>query len=132
MEQLVVRSYGKRDIIDITKLVEGVLERNSYIDGLCHLFTPHTTCAVTTADLDPGTEQDYASASEALLGGVKFNHPHNPEHFLAHYLGAIVGPSLILPSSHGEFLLGEWQRVVLLEFDGPKDRKINISFISEK
>ena len=131
MQKLTVQSFEKRDIIDITKLIQSQIEENKFKNGLCHLFTPHTTCAVTTADLDPGTDQDYALASSEILSGIKFNHPHNPEHFYAHYLATITGPSLTIPVQNGELALGEWQRIVLLEFDGPKDRDILVSFAQE-
>lgn len=129
MEKISVRSYEKYDVVDITKLTQSFLEQNSFTDGLLYLFTPHTTCAVTTADLDPGTDEDYAAAATSLLVGMKFNHPHNPEHFPSHFLGATVGPSLTVPIERGELVLGEWQRIVLWEFDGPKDREVLVNFI---
>lgn len=131
MDKLQLHSNDKKDIIDITKLLQDVLERNGTQEGFCHIFTPHTTCAVSTADLDPGTAQDYGLAADSLLKGITFNHPHNPEHFPAHFLATMIGPSLSIPIERGEFILGEWQRIVLLEFDGPKNRQILIAFTPE-
>jgi secondary thiamine-phosphate synthase enzyme len=131
VDKLSVRSYEKYGIVDITDLAKSLLERTAFTDGICYFFTPHSTCAVTTADLDPGTDADYALAATSLFQGITFNHPHNPEHFPAHFLGAAVGPSLAVPVKQGDFQLGEWQRMVLWEFDGPKERTIHVNFIPE-
>ena len=132
MDKLELHSNDHHDIIDITKLLEDLIQRNNYQNGHLQIFTPHSTCAVSTADLDPGTAQDYGLAADSLLKGVTFNHPHNPEHFPAHFLATVIGPSLSLPIVQGELTLGEWQCVVLIEFDGPKNRTVTVSFIAEQ
>ena len=99
---------------------------------MCHLFLLHTTAALTTADLDPGTDLDLLDALDALVPKLKYRHPHDPAHVPDHILSALVGTSVSVPVKGGEALLGEWQRIVLIDFDGPRTRKIAISFMPEK
>lgn len=94
-----------------------------------HLFLLHTTAALTTADLDPGTDLDMLDAFEEMVPKLKYRHPHDPEHVPDHILSAMIGTSLLVPVENGELVLGTWQRVVLMEFDGPRERQVHMSFV---
>lgn len=116
-------------MIDITDNVDEILEKSfEKKDGLCQLFLTHTTAALTTADLDPGAEEDMLDALEKLIPELSYRHPHNPAHMPDHILSLLIGASLTIPIQSGRLLLGSWQRVVLLEFDGPREREVVISF----
>lgn len=104
------------------------MEKSGVKDGLVHLFLAHTTAALTTANLDPGTDLDMLDAYGAIIPKMNYRHPHDPAHAGDHILSSLIGTSLTLPLKSGEIVLGTWQRVVLLEFDGPRDRRIVISF----
>ena len=127
-----VSTKSKREIVDLTELCRKELPNAKKADGVCHLFLLHTTAALTTADLDPGTDLDLLDALDALVPKLKYRHPHDPAHVPDHILSALVGTSVSVPVKGGEALLGEWQRIVLIEFDGPRTRKIAISFMPEK
>jgi len=124
---LIVQTKKKKEIIDITDLVNEKVQQKNTIHGFCMLFVKHTTAALTTADLDPGTDLDMLDAFEKLIPKLKYRHPHNPSHVPDHILSSIIGPSLIIPIINGELDLGTWQRVVLIELDGPRERKIILS-----
>ncbi|MER3407049.1 MAG: hypothetical protein C4278_01315, partial [Patescibacteria group bacterium] len=113
----------------ITEEINKFLEKQEIKSGLVFLFALHTTCALTTADLDPGTDLDYLDAFENLTPKLKYRHPHNPEHFPDHFLSSLVGISLLLPFENKNLFLGTWQRVILIEFDGPREREIFIKTI---
>ena len=127
-----VSTKSKREIVDLTELCRKELPNAKKADGVCHLFLLHTTAALTTADLDPGTDLDLLDALDALVPKLKYRHPHDPAHVPDHILSALVGTSVSVPVKGGEALLGEWQRIVLIEFDGRRRRKIAISFMPEK
>lgn len=93
---------------------------------ICNLFLTHTTAALTTADLDPGTDLDMLDAFEAIVPKLKYRHPHDPSHVSDHILSSVIGTSLTIPVKEGKLVLGTWQRVVLVEFDGPKQRELII------
>lgn len=119
----------EKEIIDITDDINELLKKQESENGLVYLFTLHTTCALATADLDPGFEKDYLNAFEAIKPKVKFIHPHNPEHFSDHFLSSLIGNFLLLPFENKKLILGTWQRVVLIEFNGPRERNIYIRFL---
>ena len=98
-------------------------------NGLVNVFVKHTTCAVTIADLDPGTDQDYLDAFEAMTPQRQWGHPHDPAHFPDHLWSAAVGPSLTIPFQNGKLQLGNWQSIVLIELDGPRQREIVITVV---
>jgi secondary thiamine-phosphate synthase enzyme len=131
MHKLLVKTHRKREVVDITEEVNQILQR-SYAgrSGICHLSILHTTAAVTTADLDPGTDLDMLDAFEAMIPKLRYRHPHNPAHVPDHILSALIGTSVALPVEQGSLILGTWQRVVLMEFDGPREREGVLSLIA--
>jgi secondary thiamine-phosphate synthase enzyme len=125
MSRLTIGTHRKREILDITDEVEKHLPRES---GICFLNILHTTAALATADLDPGTDLDMLDAFEAMIPKLRYRHPHNPEHVPDHILSSLIGTSLTLPVESG-LVLGAWQRVVLVELDGPRRREIALQFL---
>lgn len=114
----------KRQIIDITEQVEKELKGS----GLASIFVKHTTAAITAADLDPGTDLDILDALEAMVPDRKWRHPHDPGHFPDHLWSAIIGPSLVVPFTDSKLQLGTWQRIILIELAGPRQREIELGF----
>ena len=132
MNRLSVKTGKKREVLDITDLVEEQLGRNGSASGVCHLLVLHTTAALTTADLDPGTDLDMLDAFEAMVPKLRYRHPHNPAHVADHILSALIGTSITLPFEKKKLLLGTWQRVVLVELDGPRERELALSILAEQ
>lgn len=122
--QLSIHTTSKDEVIDITNDVEKILAEQSVKDGVITLFVQHTTCALTVMDLDPGTDLDFLDAIRGMLPNVQYRHPHNPSHAPDHILASIIGMSLNIPFTDNQLLLGVWQRVVLIELDGPRKRNI--------
>lgn len=125
-----VPTQQKRQVIDITNPVQEQLVTGN---GVVNIFVEHTTAAITTADLDPGTDLDFLDFLNGLVpdppaGG--WRHPHNPEHVPDHLLSSIIGPGVCIPVKGGRLLLGTWQRVVLVELDGPRRRNVEVTLIS--
>jgi secondary thiamine-phosphate synthase enzyme len=127
MNRFIIKTAKKREVLDITDLVEDQLADSSTHSGVCHLFILHTTAALTTADLDPGTDLDMLDAFEAMIPKLRYRHPHNPAHVGDHILSALIGTSLALPFQKSKLLLGTWQRVVLVELDGPRERELALT-----
>ena len=128
MRRISVKTRNKREVLDITDTVEALLEKNhAKGTGICNLFILHTTAALTTADLDPGTDLDMLDAFEAMIPKLRYRHPHNPAHVPDHILSSLIGPSVALPFEHGKILLGTWQRIVLIELDGPRERDLVVT-----
>ncbi len=124
MKTLTIRTNQPKQVIDITDEVNKFVVAST---SACQLFVTHTTCALTTADLDPGTDLDMLEAFEAMIPKLNYRHPHDPEHVPDHILSAIIGPSLMIPVNKEKLILGTWQRVVLIELNGPRERQILVN-----
>jgi secondary thiamine-phosphate synthase enzyme len=131
MTETTVKTKKEKEIVDITEKIEEIIEKQEKNEGLIYLFALHTTCALTTADLDPGAEEDFLTAFEKITPKAKYIHPHNPEHFPDHFLSSLVGTHLLLPFKNKKLILGIWQRIILIEFDGPRERKVVIKVIQK-
>jgi secondary thiamine-phosphate synthase enzyme len=128
MEEIVIKTKKEREIIDITQEVQKRVPRHKITEGLCNLFVLHTTAALTTADLDPGTKDDFLDAFEALIPKLQYRHPHNPGHVKDHIMATILGPHLVVPIEKGNLMLGAWQKIILVELGGPRERNVVVSF----
>jgi secondary thiamine-phosphate synthase enzyme len=127
-EEITIETSKTKEIIDITDKVKSLINKNKVGRGICHLFITHTTAALTTADLDPGTDLDFLDFLEKIKPSIDYRHPHNPGHAPDHILSSIIGTSLSVPVEEGRLILGTWQRIVLIELDGPRSRTVIISF----
>jgi secondary thiamine-phosphate synthase enzyme len=130
MQRLSIKTQKKRQIVDITGMVEKIVGKSEKT-GVCNLAILHTTAALTTADLDPGTDLDMLDAFEAMIPKLRYRHPHDPQHVPDHILSALIGTSVSVPFEKGEMVLGTWQRIVLVELDGPREREVVATLTDE-
>lgn len=126
---LTIQTHKVKEVVDITDEINNYLSSSNKSSGACLIFVKHTTACLTTADLDPGTDLDMLDAFDAIMPKLHYRHPHNPTHVTDHILSSIIGPSVMIPIKDGELDLGTWQRVVLIELDGPRERTITISIV---
>lgn len=129
MHQLTIQTSRNNEVVDITSRLNTLIQQEGVEAGLCHVFITHTTAAITTADLDPGTDQDMLDAYFGMLPDIPYRHPHNPDHAPDHILATLMGPDVTVPVKDGRLVLGTWQRVVLFEFDGGRKRNVMVSFV---
>lgn len=127
MVKITIKTSNKKEVLDITDKINEELQKQNIKDGVCHLFLTHTTASLTTADLDPGTDQDYLNAFEKIIPKLDYKHPHDPSHMPDHILSSLIGTSLTIPVENGQLVLGTWQRIVLIEFDGPRERQVALN-----
>ena len=128
--EIIISTKKKKEVTDITDIVNIHLSKSKITNGLCTLFIKHTTACLTTADLDPGTDEDMLDAFSAMMPKLNYRHPHNPTHVTDHILSSIIGASVTIPIKNGELDLGIWQRVVLIELDGPRERTVTFSIFN--
>lgn len=119
-----IKTVEARQVVDITEAVQELVKNGS---KAVNIHAAHTTCAVTTADLDPGTDLDLLEAAWQMIPKLKYRHPHNPAHVPAHLASSIIGPNVTIPVVDGQLFLGSWQRVILVELDGPRERRLIIT-----
>lgn len=125
--ELVVETQQDKQVIDITERVQQSISKNA---KAVSVFVAHTTCAITTADLDPGTDLDLLDAAWEMIPKLDYRHPHNPAHVPSHLASSIIGPSVTIPVQDGQLVLGQWQRIILVELDGSRQRKLVLTMLA--
>ena len=120
---LTINTTDNRQVVDITDQVQKMVDKSA---KAVVVYVAHTTCAITTADLDPGTDLDLLDAVWEMIPKLKYRHPHDPSHVPAHLASSIIGPSVTVPVSDGSLVLGTWQRIILVELDGPRERELAV------
>ncbi len=130
MKEINVRTNSRTEIIDITSLVQAVVEERKVKSGICVVFTPHTTAAVTiNENADPAVPTDIISALERAFPQTA-DYRHAEGNSPAHAKSSLVGASELVLIEDGRIVLGTWQAIFFCEFDGPRSRKIFLSIIS--
>jgi secondary thiamine-phosphate synthase enzyme len=115
-----VKTKGQDDIIDITEQTsKGVVDSNLK-NGIATIFVSGSTAALTTIEYEPGLLSDFPKMLERIApqniqyGHEKMWHDGNGH---SHVRASLIGPSLTVPFSNGELMLGTWQQIVLVELD---------------
>ena len=116
-------------MLDITDRVQQVISESGIRSGLCNVFVMHTTAGLTTGESTEGTDEDLMEVLERIIPKIKFRHHHDPSHAPDHMISSIVGASLSIPISAGKLQLGTWQSVLLVESNGPRERKVVVTVL---
>jgi len=126
-----VRTGGQTDWINITGEVQKAVASSGVREGICVVFVPHTTAAVTVNEnADPDVPRDVNLALN-MISPDRREFRHSEGNSAAHTKTSLVGPSLSLIVTGGRLLLGTWQGIWFNEYDGPRTRKVHIRIIGE-
>src|SRR5436190_15988253 len=126
MKTITVKSHKREEMIDITSDVSNCLPDDG--EGICVVFSQHTTCGVTVNEnADPDVQSDMLGLLQKLIPQYEPSFKHGEENSDAHIKTTLVGSSATVPYSNGKLLLGRWQEIYLCEFDGPRERKVIIT-----
>jgi secondary thiamine-phosphate synthase enzyme len=135
IDKIRVSTKGRNDIIDITGKVQNILSKKDLTEGNILCFVSGSTAGLTTIEYEPGLLKDLPDAFEKFAPMNKTYHHDDTWHDgngYAHVRASILGPSLIVPFSKGELLLGTWQQIVLIDFDNrSRERDIVIQIMGE-
>jgi len=127
MKTISIKSVSTEEMIDITAQVAAAVSEAKVSEGLCCIYTPHTTAAVTiNENADPAVKRDILAGLRALnLENVHYLHAEGNS--AAHIKSSLVGASETVIIDGGKLQLGTWQGIYFCEFDGPRNRKVYIS-----
>jgi secondary thiamine-phosphate synthase enzyme len=129
MIQLQIRTSGKQTFEDITSQVQGAVGESTVQEGLCYLFCPHTTAGLTlNENWDPSVQHDMGLVLDDLVPQRR-EFRHGEGNSPAHVKSSLMGASQTLFVSGGRLMLGSWQGVYLVEFDGPRTRKVLVKVV---
>ena len=129
MMKLTVTSHQKTEFIEITADIQRLVEKNGIQNGICMLFVPHTTAAVTiNENADPTVKSDILSVLNNVIPW-EANYRHSEGNSPAHIKASLMGASELIAVENGRLILGTWQGVFFCEFDGPRTRSVHIHFM---
>jgi len=126
--ELQLRTSTKREMIDITARVAAVVAESGLEVGLCNVYVPHATAAVIVNENDdPNICLDTLDALDRLIPAGKWRHDRVDGNAASHIQASILGPSETIPVRDGSLVLGTWQAVMLVELDGPRQRRVIVT-----
>ncbi len=130
-----IESEGSDDIADVTASLRKAVADSGFSDGTATVFVPGSTGAVTTIEYEPGVVNDLRSALErAVPKEIDYAHDRawGDGNGYSHVRAAWIGPSLTVPFTAGELLLGTWQQVVIVDCDNrPRSRRVVFQIMGE-
>jgi len=127
--RLSVTTHAHTEMIDVTRTVQQQVTDSGMDNGLCMVFVPHTTAAVTINEsADPAVPQDILMVLNQIVPW-KAAYRHMEGNSPAHVKSTLVGASQLVVVENGQMVLGTWQGIFFCEFDGPRSRKLQIKFI---
>lgn len=129
METFSVKTGQRTEMLDITHQIQRAVSDSKVKNGICCVFVPHTTAAVTiNENADPNVPRDIIMKLENLILPDD-NYRHTEGNSDAHIKTSLVGSSETIIVEDGKLALGTWQSVFFCEFDGPRNRKFLVKII---
>ena len=132
MHRMSIRTRAKVDFQDITSMVQEKVAASGIDSGLCYVFVPHTTAAVTVNEhADPSVVEDIAAQLDSVIPQHN-KYRHLEGNSPAHIKATLVGISETLFVDGGKLVLGTWQGIFFCEFDGPRTRNVLVKLIPDR
>jgi len=131
MQTLHVKTDRRTQLVDVTVQVQKVVVASGVTTGICYLYVPHTTAAITINECaDPDVARDVKGALDRLIP-MAGPYRHSEGNSDSHVKAVFVGASQIVHVDGGKLMLGRWQGVFFCEFDGPRDRRLQVKVVSD-
>ncbi len=129
---LSVKTHERTELVDITSEIQNLVRKSGIKQGLCMLYVPHTTAAVTINEsADPTVKSDMLKVLNQVIPWDA-NYRHLEGNSAAHIKTTLVGSSELIAIENQRLVLGTWQGIFFCEFDGPRSRKLHVRIIEEK
>jgi secondary thiamine-phosphate synthase enzyme len=131
-----ISTKGFCDIIDITERVKEVVEKSGVKEGICIVSSPGSTIGITTIENEPELLKDFKELMEKLVPSDKKYHHDSvwgEANGFSHLRSSLIKPFLTVPVENGKLILGQWQNLVLVDFDNrPREREVIVKVISSR
>jgi len=126
MRTIEVKTQAREELVDITARVREELVSSGVKNGICHVYVPHTTAAVTiNENADPSVKEDILMALRKIVPD-SLPYRHSEGNSPAHVKACLIGSSIKVIIDEGQLALGTWQGIFFCEFDGPRSRNVFI------
>lgn len=131
MPTLIVKTDRRMQLLDVTAQVQKAVSATKISEGICYLYVPHTTAAITINECaDPDVARDIEGVLDRLVP-EKGAYRHSEGNSDAHVKSVLVGASQTVFVENGKLALGRWQGIFFCEFDGPRERKLLVQVVAD-
>jgi secondary thiamine-phosphate synthase enzyme len=131
LHTLRVKTDRRTQFVDVTSQVAALLASSPVKSGICHLYVPHTTAAVTINEhADPDVAVDVESFLDRLVP-LRGPYKHSEGNSDSHAKAILVGATQNVFVEDGKLALGRWQGIFFCEFDGPRDRRMYVKIVAD-
>jgi secondary thiamine-phosphate synthase enzyme len=128
LQTLTLRTSSRNEFLDVTREIQAAVLESGVREGLCHLFVPHTTAALTiNENADPSVKSDILMVLNKIISDQE-PYRHLEGNSPAHIKASLLGPQLTLMVSSGRLVLGTWQGIY---FDGPRSRRLHLKVMGD-
>jgi secondary thiamine-phosphate synthase enzyme len=130
-DRIKVSTHERCELVDITKEIQQVIDKQKIKNGVLYIFCPHTTAAVTVNEnYDPSVQTDISETLSKLIPHHA-GYAHTEGNADAHIKASTVGSSRTLFIENGKIAFGTWQGIFLCEFDGPRTREVWVKILKD-
>ena len=130
IERIHVKTSAKTELLNITTSVQGVVQKTGVKEGVCIVFVPHTTAAVTiNENADPSVSGDILMELNKIVP-FQDRYQHGEGNSAAHIKASLMGFSQTVFVESGRLVLGTWQGIFFCEFDGPRSREVYVRVVA--
>jgi secondary thiamine-phosphate synthase enzyme len=129
MVVLNIKTTSRTEFVDITSKAQEAIDSIGLTEGLCLLYVPHTTAAITINEsADPSVKTDILMALNEVVPW-EAEYRHSEGNSPAHIKSTLVGASELIAVEKSRLVLGTWQGIFFCEFDGPRTRRVQVKVI---
>jgi secondary thiamine-phosphate synthase enzyme len=130
LEEIIISTEKRVEIVDITNMVDELVRKSGVESGIAIIWTFHTTSAIVVNEGEPRLMKDILKMLDRVIP-EEGDYGHNiiDRNADAHLRATLLGESRVIPVENGRLKLGTWQRVLFIELDGPRNRKVGVTVL---
>lgn len=129
LKEFEVNTEDRYQLIDVTDQIEKAVRESKVKDGLALIFVLHSTAGIFLTENESGLKQDWLKVFKKIVSGHDFLHNRIDNNADSHILSGLIGQEKSLIVENGKSLRGTWQQIFLVEFDGPRTRKVAVKVV---
>ena len=131
-KEFTLSTKKRRELLDVTRIVEQVVCESKVVNGICTVYTPHTTMSIVVNEPEGGLLEDFLNkVSSDFPDDGRWLHNKIDSNASAHLASMYLGNARTFIVRDGKLLLGTWQSILAVELDGPRTRKLYVQVMGE-
>ena len=127
--EITIKTKSRIEIVDITSEVEELVEKSGVDEGISLVYTKHTTTALVINEAESGLLDDILYIIQKIVPPNSYKHDRIDNNADAHLRATLLGNSVVIPVLNKKLELGTWQRILFIELDGPRTRKVLVKVV---